>query len=390
MRNKKLFTISAQIASVILKSNNLKDKRAVEKWLDDDVDNKPLLDKLSDSEYRADYYNKLDKYNSAEAWAKIEYKLVPYVHHRVNFRTLYKYAAIALLAITVGFSSYYIASDNSIFYENREISLRANGASLILADGEVIDLTSDSSFVANRCNIQIDKNGEIIYYSSDNNITSAKDNRMNTIKTEFGKDYKIALPDGTIAHLNSGSTLRFPVRFSRNKRIIEASGEIYFDVQRDENRPFFVKTKDISIEVLGTKFNLNAYEDNDEIYTTLVSGSLKVINENCSVIISPDQQAICKKGSSEIAVKSVDAETLSLWTEGSFAFRNEKLVDIIKTLQRWYDFDFKFKDKECEDIRMGINLLRDKNFSGIIEALNNADLFTIRQNDRTIIINKKR
>lgn len=191
MRNKKIFTISAQIASVILKSNKLKDKRAVEKWLDDDVDNKPLLDKLSDSEYRADYYNKLDKYNTAEAWAKIEYKLVPYVHHRVNFRTLYKYAAIALLALTVGFSSYYIASDNSIFYENREISLRANGASLILADGEVIDLTSDSSFVANRCNIQIDKNGEIIYYSSDNNTTLEAKNKIKTVNLDRGVFYEL-------------------------------------------------------------------------------------------------------------------------------------------------------------------------------------------------------
>ncbi len=390
MKNKKLFKISARIASVILNSNKLKDERAVEKWLDEDVDNKLLLDKLTDNEYRTGYYKRIDKYDSSEAWAKIEYKLVPYVHRRVDFRQFYKYAAIALLAVTVGLSSYYIVNNTSFFYENREIPLRANGASLVLADGKVIDLSSDSSFVENNCNIQIDKNEDIIYYTNGNNSLSAKDNRLNTIKTDFGKDYKIALPDGTIAHLNSGSTLRFPVRFSRKNRIIEASGEIYFDVRRDESRPFIVKTKDVSIEVLGTSFNLNAYDDNDEVYTTLVSGSLKVINEDCSVIISPDQQAICKKGSSEIAVKSVDAQTLSLWTDGSFAFRNEKLLNIIKSLQRWYDFDFIFKDKECEEIRMGINLLRDTNFSGIIETLNNADLFTIRQNGRTMIIERKR
>lgn len=392
MINKKFFKISAGIAALILNTNSLKNKKAVDKWLDEDYNNNSLFKKLTDTDYRSDYYRNLNKYDPSEAWSKIEYKLVIYNHRRVNFRKLYKYAAILFLAITVGFGSYYFANNTSLFVETKEISLRANEASLILANGEVISLSSDSSFIADNCNIKINKGDDIIYYSNcdGNEKTSANDRRMNTIKTDAGKMFTIALPDGTIAHLNSGSTLKFPVKFSKDKRLTEASGEIFFDVRRDESRPFIVKTRDISIEVLGTSFNLNAYEDNEEVYTTLVSGSLKVVHEDCSVIISPDQQAICKVGSNEISVRKVDAGIFSLWTEGSFAFRNEKLINIIKSLQRWYDFDFVFKDKECENIRMGINLLHDIKFSSIIETLNNSDLFTISQNGRTIIIERKR
>ena len=323
---------------------------------------------------------------------KIEYKLVPIEQKFIFFRDIYKYAAIIFLLLFLGISGYYVSTNTHLFYINHEIPLMSNGAMLILADGKEISLSSDSSFVADNCLIKVNKEEDIIYYSKDLNNSSkySDDSKFNIIRTDVGKYFKISLPDGTVAHLNSGSSLKFPVNFSNHNRIVEAYGEIYFDVFRDERKPFIVKTEDISVEVLGTKFNLNAYSNSDEVYTTLISGSLKIINKDVSVIISPNQQAICNKSSNEIDVMKVDAEIFSLWTEGSFSFRNERFINIIKTLQRWYDFDYEFNDEECKNIRMGINLSRENDFSDIIESLNNSGLFKLRQRGRTIIIETKK
>ena len=208
------------------------------------------------------------------------------------------------------------------------------------------------------------------------------------LKIDKGCEYKVILPDGTLAHLSSESSLLFADNFGGTERRVEVEGEVFFNVVKDSKRPFVVNAGGISTIVLGTKFNINAYPQSQEVVATLLSGSLKVVNGNKSVVLSPDQQAVCSKRNESTEVKTVDASMYLSWTEGTFSFRNERLSNILSSLQKWYDFDYVFLDNECKEIRMGLNLPRNAGFAEILEWMNNVELFKISKKGKTVIIEK--
>ncbi len=393
MIKKKTYHISASIASKILSINNSKDSKQLQLWLDEKKSNQDLFDKLDNPSYRESYNKNIGKFNANEAWDKIEYKLLTPTKKRVISFNFYKYAAISLLTLSLGLSTHYLVNNSSLFVKESTISLiTSSKASLTLANGDVIDLTKDTAYVTKQLNFTVDERSETIVYNinaQEIGSQNKKEEQYNVISTDIGKDYRIVLPEGTIAHLNSGSTLKFPTLFLSNKREVEVSGEVLFDVQEDKTKPFIVKTKNMTIEVLGTTFNVNSYEDNDAVYTTLLSGSLKVSDSNNSVIISPNQQAIYNKVNSAITVKEVETEVYSSWSQGAFVFKDEKLFNIIKSINRWYDFDFIFRDQESKDIRVGMNISREENFDKIYETLQNSGLFNIEKRGKTLIFSKK-
>lgn len=393
MIKKKIFKISSIIASKILGVSNSKDNKQVEDWLYQRKSNRDLFEKLDNPTYRDSYNKNLEKYDSKKAWENIEYKLLESNSKRAITFGFYKYAAISLLMLTIGLSTYYVFNNTSLMVKESPISLISSKASLTLANGDVIDLTKDTSCANKLSNFIVDITSETVFYKSNLDAAASHQSKtleLNTISTDVGKDYKIILPEGTIAHLNSGSSLKFPSIFSNDLREVEVTGEVLFDVQQDVNRPFIVKTKSMLIEVLGTSFNVNSYEDNNSVYTTLISGSLKVTDFKNSVILSPNQQAIYSKENSSITVKEVETDIYSSWSQGDFVFKDEKLINIIKSINRWYDFNFIFRDNECKDIRIGMNIKREESFDKIFETLKNSGLFSLEKRGKTLIFGKKK
>lgn len=392
MIKKRIFKISASIASKILSVNNFADNKQIDGWLNEKTANKELLNKLSNLEFRASYNRDIQKFDANEAWENIEYKLLTTNNRKSIPFKFYKYAAVAMLVLSLGISTHYLINNSSLFVKESTISLISSKASLTLANGDIIDLTKDTSCVNKLFNIVVDGKTETIIYNTNlQEIAAQKINatEFNTISTDIGKDFRIVLPEGTIAHLNSGSSLKFPSIFTNDKREVEVSGEVLFDVQEDKSKPFIVKTKNMRIEVLGTTFNVNSYEDNDAVYTTLLSGSLRVSDANNSVIISPSQQAVYNKENSSITVKEVDTEVYSSWAHGGFVFKDETLVNIVKSINRWYDFDYIFRDVQSKEIRIGMNINREENFDKIYETLKNSGLFNLEKRGKTLIFSKK-
>lgn len=228
-------------------------------------------------------------------------------------------------------------TNNSKF--KNDIAPAQDRAILTLADGSTIILDSAANgSVATQGNVQVIKlNGQLSYNST---LRQAQGEEFyNTITTAKGKQYALTLSDGTGIWLNAGSSLRFPASFIGTERNVELTGEGYFEVAKNTAKPFHVKVNDMDLQVLGTHFNINAYNNEAVIKTTLLEGSVKITNGNHLQMLAPGQQAQLTKGGDIRLIKDANVDQAVAWKDGLFDFDNDELPDIMRQLSRWYDID---------------------------------------------------
>lgn len=217
-------------------------------------------------------------------------------------------------------------------------------ATLIMADGSEILLDSTGSQVlAVENGVKIKKDGGALVYSLENNTKDGKP-LFNTLSTPRGGQFQISLPDGSRVWLNAASTLRYPVVFSGKYRDVELSGEAYFEVVSNGQKPFRVKAGESRVEVLGTHFNVNAYPDEAAIETSLLEGKVKVEKGIRSEILLPGQQAVLPASSKEIKKAYADVESVVAWKNGIFQFDGDDIAGIMRQIGRWYDVEVTFPD----------------------------------------------
>lgn len=248
-----------------------------------------------------------------------------------------------------------------------DIAPGGNKAFLTLANGKRIVLTdAKNGELAEESGIKVIKtaDGQLVYNVS-NGISPVTG--TNKIETPAGGQYQVRLPDGTKVWLNAASSLTFPTKFAKLERRVMLSGEAYFEVAKDKRHPFIVKTEQQEVEVLGTHFNINSYQDEPELKTTLLEGSVKVtLNSSArhlkmqdkGIIIKPSQQAILQNN--KLKIQTVDIQEAVDWKNGEFIFNNESLESIMRKISRWYNVDISYG-----------NIRRTKLFSGKISRFEN-------------------
>jgi ferric-dicitrate binding protein FerR (iron transport regulator) len=185
-----------------------------------------------------------------------------------------------------------------------------------------------------------------------NTVKTSKNIGTNTLFVPRGGIYKLVLPDGSKVWLNSSSSLKYPTSFEGNKRIVELSGEAYFEVKKDATKDFIVKTKMRDISVLGTSFNVSAYNDDAFFAATLAEGKIKLVgDQQKEVYLKPGEQAVVvKKDSNTVQVKNVNPQVYSAWKDGTFFFENMSLDNILRKVGRWYNFKTDFSDVQLSEI----------------------------------------
>lgn len=221
----------------------------------------------------------------------------------------------------------------------------ANRAVLTLADGSKIILDKDKNgFLASQGSSLIKAaDGQLIY-----NLKQQADNEtagpavLNLISTPKGGQYQLTLSDGTRVWLNAASSLRFPAVFSKEERSVELNGEAYFEVAENKNIPFRVTAGGQMVEVLGTHFNINAYDDESQVKTTLLEGAVKVFGQGSEAVIRPGQQTVFNRLARSMYVQPADMEEAVAWKKGYFQFSNEKIESIMRKISRWYDVDIEY------------------------------------------------
>ena len=217
-------------------------------------------------------------------------------------------------------------------------------ATLTLADGSTILLDEAlNGTIAQQGNSKIIKlDGKLSYDPTNKN---SREIVYNTISTPKGGQYQLELPDGSQVWLNATSSIHFPTSFTGTARRIEITGEAYFEIAKNPNMPFVVTVNNSEVQVLGTHFNINAYNDEDNVKTTLLEGSVRFVNDEHINILKPGQQAQLTKDGMTKVVSNVDVDEVVAWKNGMFAFENAGIETIMRQLSRWYDVEIEYKGK---------------------------------------------
>jgi ferric-dicitrate binding protein FerR (iron transport regulator) len=213
-----------------------------------------------------------------------------------------------------------------------------NKAVLILGNGQKILLDSArNGVVVQQGTVAVNKldNGKLSYSKGSNE----KETVFNTISTPRGGQYQVQLPDGSWVWLNAASSLRFPTAFNGSTRTVEITGEAYFEVTHNAAQPFKVIANGTTTEVLGTHFNVHAYNDEALLKTTLVEGKVKITKGNAQDILKPGQQAQVSNDNRLTVVDNVDMDEVLAWKNGLFRFSNADIETVMKQVERWYDVD---------------------------------------------------
>ena len=287
-----------------------------------------------------------------------------------------RYVAAASILIFISFGSYMLirnhnAKNGGLAHNSfKGIVPGGNKAILTLANGLMIALDDAmKGEIAKQAGVTITKtaDGQVVYHAAAGN-GNQQEPLENSISTPRGGQYKVILPDGTAVWLNAASSITYPTQFKNTERVVSLTGEAYFEVTKNKQAPFKVKSALQTIEVLGTHFNINAYADEAAVATTLLEGSVKVTSASASALISPGEQALISRvGEGGIAKRQVNTDKEVAWKNGVFSFEGEDIRSIMRQVCRWYDIEVAYAG----------NIPREKYFGEISRSSSLADVFKI-------------
>ena len=206
---------------------------------------------------------------------------------------------------------------------------------LILKDGTIIEI-SDSSRLQNNNNV-ISANTSLIKYKKSNTKDQIKKLEYNTIKVPKGKKYSVILSDGSKVILNSDSEFKYPLEFSNKLRKVYLKGEGFFEVAHNQSKPFYAIVGNNKIKVLGTKFNINAYTNQNHISTTLVEGAVKFISDKQQALLKPNQQCVFNTIEKESIIKNVNVAIYTAWLQDKIILNNKTLEELMNEIERSFD-----------------------------------------------------
>lgn len=286
--------------------------------------------------------------------------------------------AIAIVGVLlVGSYIFFLTNTKTDFESSILISQdikapETNRATITLADGSIVYLDSAvTGQVASQKNVKIVKlaEGQIDYQSiGENDQTLVTE--LNTLHNPKGsKVIMIKLSDGSFVWLNSGSSITYPVKFGKNERSVAIIGEAYFEVERDLSKPFLVQYGDVTVSVLGTHFNVNAYEDEDDERITLLEGSVRVNRNLVSKLLKPGQQAKITSNSNKIKVlNEVNLVEVMAWRDAKFMFDEKTdIKTIMRQISRWYNVDIEYRGEVTQ--RFWGTISKDLNVSHVLKIL---------------------
>lgn len=389
-------TNEAKIASWIIRNSlgilNETEKQELEAWRQSSEANQLLYDQYSNAEQIVQEFRSRTERNQriSEQLQQFvqEQKTIP-VAGSVRFLQKWKWiAASVIFVLCIG--AYYLLEDRNepqqpaVVITASQIQPGRDGAILTLADGSQLSLDSvKNGIIALQDGVTAKVvNGALVYEGNGSKI------QYNTMSTPKGRQYHLTLPDGTKVWLNAASSIKYPTVFTGGERKVQISGEAYFEVAKNSSHPFRVAVDNgIHIDVLGTSFNLNAYQDDHNSYITLIDGAVRVTAAQAgnSTILKPAQQAVLTDGTVLSVNNNVDVEKVMAWKNGVFNFENASLEYVMKEIERWYDVDVVYKNG-IPDIKFWGKITKDVSLSGILIALEKTKVHFKLENKRTLVV----
>jgi hypothetical protein len=280
----------------------------------------------------------------------------------------------ALVFLTVGAGWFFMKSNDKGQKGNtyaHVIKPGVNKATLTLANGKKIILTDSlHGQLANEAGVKVSKTkqGEIIYTTGSNEDNGQPALQYNTLTTKRGEQFQIVLPDGSHVWLDAASSLKYPIAFKGTERKVELTGQGYFEVSHNAAMPFIVKTAKTEVQVLGTHFNVSAYDDDRDTKTTLLEGAVRISSAKGSAVLKPGEQAILNNMGLLTINKDVNVGMEVAWKNGLFDFKKAGIEEIMVKVSRWYDINVKYEGKIPETKLTG-RMSRNVDISGLLGIL---------------------
>ena len=298
-------------------------------------------------------------------------------------------AASVVILFALSFVFFYTPESEEMSPVLAKVHAGGTKATLIVADGIQVDLTQDNlQEVIGQYGATVlkDKKNELRYDNVEVNDEIEEKPVYHTISAPVGGEYHFTLADGTMVWLNSSSRLTFPTRFTGDMREVLAEGEVYFDVRHDENKPFIVRVNDVSVRVLGTKFCISAYPENEGILSTLEQGAVQVTSGDNYAVLKPGYQAVVDQYSGTISQRAVELSLYTSWVRGIFEYENMELDDIVVQLARWYDVQFTFSASEYKKRRFTGVVRKYEDLNGVLDMIEKTTNVKFIINGRNVTI----
>ena len=271
-----------------------------------------------------------------------------------------------------------------------QVGITPGGVKAILQseDGKMIDLTSSTSSRIVTSDGLVLVNDSLKGLRFDQSKLENQPMKYHTLAVPVGGEYHFTLADGTRVWVNSASEVRFPNCFSGKKREIYVKGEVYLEVARDEKHPFVVHAGENEVRVLGTRFNLTAYPDEQEVITTLVEGSVEFWNDQSSIRLKPGEQSVLDRETNNLEKQKVDVSIYTSWVSGTYEYERMPLSDITRQLSRWYDVQFVYETTEFSNHPFTGVVKRDQSLEEVLSIIEKTTNIKFKISGRTIIIKR--
>ena len=355
--------IAEEFAGVITKENQAR----LEQWRVESPAHAKEYDEIRTYIMTGNEHREKGKQTVKNEWRKFERV---YFRKYVIWKRIGRCAAIMVIPLLV--CGYFVSSEwkssEVTIIDNVEIVPGTGRAQLIMADGRFLKLEQKENMKLDLPGVKIvATEKKIVYRAIEEETSTPKEEEYNTLVVPRGGEYMLELSDGTKVWLNSDSELRFPVTFVGDRRSVEIEGEAYFEVAKDEGKPFHVLAKGVDIKVLGTSFNVMTYRG--RTITTLVEGKVCLTYKDESVLMVPDRQAEVIAETGKILMREVDARNFTLWKDGVFYFENAALETIAERLSQWYDVNIIFNDEALKQLRYSVEMKRYNNIQDLLTKI---------------------
>ncbi|SMO55030.1 FecR family protein [Saccharicrinis carchari] len=356
--------------------------RDLELWRKQDASNEAMYQKIIKHERINASFKVYTSVDTDAAFTKI---MAPKGKKKGLLLTFLKYAAVIAIPIVLGLSIWLLSKQQQASESISEVIVPVSQKALVvLSDGSTVELANENSSVL------LKEEGVVVGKDSLNTLayTFVESNELiyNTIKIPYGGEYHLILSDGTRVWLNSGSSLKFPVNFIGEKREVSLQGEAYFEVVRNSEKPFIVRTGHSTTRVYGTSFNVMCYEDDMVEQVTLIEGKVGFNINGKQTLLHPGQQVELSLNNSKVEVKKVDTSIYTSWTGGVLKFKNMPIRELAKKLTRWYDVDFYFANSSVEEINFTGRIEKTADFKYFMSLIEKTTNVKISVDGRNVMI----
>ena len=381
-----------RIAELIYKDKigNLTEQEKCEllAWLEESDFNRQIFDELAKGSSLSRSYDEYRNIHREQVWNAIEKQIVP--QGRQLSLQWVGYAASVMILVVAGWFIFQMSDNKNVVQEGKKVARITPGtqkAILYLDNGEQVVLADNNTVVVeDSLSGRIEQVDKSLVYQTESTV---KEERLNVLEIPNGGEFQVTLADGTKVCLNAGTKLTYPIAFVGKERRVHLEGDGYFEVKRDENKPFIVEIKGMEVKVLGTSFNLRSFAADNRSTATLISGKIEVKTSLRRVELSPNQQADLLVGENKLDVREVDAAVYSAWTKGRFVFRRERLETILDDVSRWYNVTVFYEQSSAKDILFSGIMERYADISKTLEMLEKTGKVSFIIDEQKIIVRAK-